>query len=75
MDSQQYCEEVLKPGFLPLWQEVGGPAGGYSLVEDGDHVHNSAYSRHFKLSNGIVCSSDWPGFSPDLNPSRMSGEL
>lgn len=67
MDSQQYCEEVLIPGFLPMWNEVGGSAGGFSLVEDGSRIHISAYSRRFKLGNDIVCS-DWPGYSPDLNP-------
>jgi len=67
MDSEQYCEEVLRPGFLPLWEEAGGSAEGFSLVEDGSKIHISAYSRQFKLGNGIVCS-DWPGYSPDLNP-------
>ena len=63
----QYCEEVLRPGFLPLWGEAGGSAAGFSLVEDGSKIDISAYSRQFKLGNGIVCS-DWPGYSPDLNP-------
>ena len=67
IDSEQYCEEVLRPGFLPLWEEAGGSAEGFSLVEDGSKIHISAYSRQFKLGNGIVCS-DWPGYSPDLNP-------
>ena len=22
--AEQYCEEVLGPGFLPLWEEAGG---------------------------------------------------
>jgi len=67
MDSEQYCEEVLRPGFLPLWEEAGGSAEGFSLVEDASKIHISAYSGQFKLGNGIVCS-DWPGYSPDLNP-------
>ena len=53
--------------FLPLWEEAGGSAEGFSLVEDGSKIHISAYSRQFKLGNGIECS-DWPGYTPDLNP-------
>ena len=56
MNSQQYCEEVLILGFLPLWNEVGGLAEGFSLVEDGSRIHISAYSCRFKLSNDILCS-------------------
>jgi len=67
MDSQQYCEEVSRLGFLPIWEAAGGSAEGYSLVEDGSKVHISGYSRQFKLGNRITCS-DWPGYSPDLNP-------
>jgi len=67
MDLQQYCEEVLRPGFLPIWEAAGGSAEGYSLVEDGSKVHISGYSPQFKLGNEITCS-DWPGYSPDLNP-------
>jgi len=67
MDSEQYCKEVLRPGFLPLWEEAGWAAEGFSLVEDGSKIHILAYSRQFKLNNSIVCS-DWPSNSPDLNP-------
>ena len=67
MDSEQYCEEVLRPGFLLLWEEAGGAADGFSQVEDGSKIHIFGYSRQFKLCNGIICS-DWPGYSPDLNP-------
>jgi len=67
MDLQQYCEYVLRPGFLPIWEAAGGSAEGNSLVEDGSKVHISGYTRRFKLGNGITCS-DWPGYSPDLNP-------
>ena len=58
---------MLRPGFLPLWEETGGSAEEFFLVEDGSKIHISAYSSQFKLVNGIVCS-DWPSYSPDLNP-------
>ncbi|KAG0133421.1 hypothetical protein HOY82DRAFT_482818, partial [Tuber indicum] len=67
MESEQYCEEVFRPGFLPLFEHVGGGVEGFSLHEDGSKVHISAYSRMFKLGSGIVVS-DWLGYSPDLNP-------
>jgi len=67
MDSQQYCEKVLRPGFPPIWEAAGGSAEGYTLVENDSKVHISGYRRRLKLSNGITCS-DWPGYSPDLNP-------
>ena len=47
MDSNQYCQEVLRLEFLPLWAEAGGPAEGISLVEDGSKIHISAYSGQF----------------------------
>jgi len=67
MDSQQYCEKVLRPGFLPIWEAAGGSAKGYTLVENDSKVHILGYRRRLKLSNGITCS-DWPGYTPDLNP-------
>ncbi|RPB03846.1 transposable element Tcb2 transposase, partial [Choiromyces venosus 120613-1] len=47
--------------------EVGGSARDFSLVEDGNRIHISAYNCQFKLNNNII-TSDWPGYSPDLNP-------
>jgi len=59
----------MRPGFQPIGEEPGPSAEGYSLVEDVSKVHMSGYICRFKLANEITCS-DWPGYSPDLNPIK-----
>ena len=74
MDSQQYCKEVLTLGFLPLWNEVGESAGGFSLVEDGSHLQISAYS--LDLNSSIISSAlTGQNTALTLTLSKMSGVL
>ena len=66
-NSSQYVHEVMIPHILPLYQQMGGLDSGTETIEDGANYHTSAFTRRFRMLNGIK-RMDWPPHSPDLNP-------
>ena len=46
-----------------------GLDSGTETIEDGASYHTSAFTRRFRMLNGIK-RMDWPPHSPDLNPIK-----
>ena len=56
MNSVQYCLEIYTPRFLPLY-DLLSRADNYiemELEDDNSHVHNSHYSRRYRILQGVV---------------------
>lgn len=67
MNSVQYCQEIYTPHFLPLYELLGGADNDIEMVEDNSRVHNSHYSRRYRVLQGVI-SMPWASWSPDMNP-------
>ena len=67
LNSTQYVNEILIPYILPMHKAMGGAKEDVHTIEDGASYHTSAYTRGFRLMNGIL-RLDWAAHSPDMNP-------
>jgi len=57
--------EVLDAELLPNYVELG--RGAYTFMQDNAAIHTAYKVRQWFIDNGVIVT-DWPPYSPDLNP-------
>ena len=57
--------EVLNAEVEPVY-EVLGP--GYTFMQDNASIYTAKKVKKWFADRGILCITDWPPYSPDLNP-------
>ena len=69
MNSDQYTNEILSLGLVPLTKNLPRSGEDYKMIDDGYPAHTSRLAHSFRASQGIT-HMDWPPTSPDLNPIK-----
>ena len=67
IDWYRYNREILRPIFLPAYQELKRTRPGALLMQDGCSNHTNKWNKAIFVEF-MVELLDWPGNSPDLNP-------
>jgi DDE superfamily endonuclease len=67
MNSEWYCEQVLKGCFYDYWMTMTSIRGQISFQQDGAASHTSKSTKQWLQQNSIPIFPH-PAASPDLNP-------
>ena len=69
INSEYYCEHVLKRGLLPVIQVMCG-CHNWTLQQDGVPSHTARNTINFLHQENVnfIEPDEWPPNNPDLNP-------
>lgn len=60
--------EVLDAGVDPAFESFGDEADAYRFMQDNASIHTARKVKAWFAERGITYITDWPPYSPDLNP-------